>query len=1259
MAVATVICPICGETSSVDAGALPAVVDCPRCGSRFPEREATIVDSELAFRSFSESAGPLASSRCPTQTLVAEEEPQKGLPRIPGYEVLGFVARGGMGVVLKARHPVLDRLAALKMPLPGVLAAPGSRERFLREARSAAHLRHPNICPIYEVGDSAECPFIAMAFIEGANLRDWATANQPTPRQAAEMTAVLARAVGYAHEHGVVHRDIKPANVMVDAETGEPVLTDFGLAKELSREGPEVTDSGAVVGTPAYMAPEQAAGRIEQIGPATDIYALGTVLYELLCGRPPFLGNKVEILYRVQAEEPVPPRKLNPRIHRDLETICLKALAKEPAARYESAVALADDLERFCAGEGILARRERLPMRMWRKVRRNAGHAVLSAAAVVLMATAGYFASRAGTTRKVAALSQSFEAALDRQDGSAAHLESAERLAAELDRRAPGRGASARQRLYGRFAESIRDSLRTPALNAETVAGVEQAIGLLQTGAPDLVPGLRQALKERLRLWEPVFDLKEPFGALDKVFGRDLVPAEGGALARPDPSPTRGAEAAEKAPALLSSIPCEGNVQIEARFDGSWEKSRELGLVLNAQPGGKGYAFLVRVPQRERVFDEDDSVGAPSPSFEAASGAVSVEILRNGVRLRRQIVDRTSIPHGPLYLLAEREGNHLTFQVNDLPPMAFQDVFAIGRAEAGFFGIQWPAAVRATRLWASRQALPSAPSPLESGDKLYADGNLTDALAFYRQQAIAAREEEIRQEVRHKEGLCLLGLQRADEAAAVFERLAAARGDHWPILAACQLWLMRLSQRRLAEADAIFESLSSRYRSEQLLPLIPNEVRAYIVDAYGIPGASYSFFQHIPDRVRKVELAVAVEDLLGHAERRTRVALARTYQVAGLMDKAVEVAEKAMREPSYWTRRDMCETYSWLMRLRGAPGRALGALDQLLFEKPGLYRGDCIPLLVERARVHAAMNDWAGAERDIEEFFRRAPADCCYRDASAASLLLGFLRERRGDAAGAMEAWHRLFAQTPAETKPGEGRLEAITGGALTGMGMTYLSALISLTGELSDADIETYARRLGERVIGSGRFANLKGVSGESILSGNLAASAMRLLPPGTIPAVVHGMWRSPRGREMARKAAFQELPFPQFARVPVLLGFVEGARGLLFRDGLSAEHEAILWQLANDSLDAHISGRVGMAQVAQALLAWKGTTNLLGWGGLALTLEPRLRGPAAYMLAHRYLQLKRPQDAAALFGTALADAPPDSPLKRLAAAELARLRD
>jgi serine/threonine protein kinase len=297
------------------------------------------------------------------------EPPASGLwPPVPGYEILGELGRGGMGVVYRARQHSTERLVALKLIRDASLAGPRDRARFRIEAEAAARMQHPNIVAILDVGEHQARPYFAMELIDGGSL-DRHLAGQPQPvAQAAELLRVLARAIQHAHERKIVHRDLKPANILFKHEGGQPSgssfifqlstlvpkIADFGLAKRLDSESTAWTQEGMVLGTAGYMAPEQAAGRAGDIGPAVDVYALGAILYELLTGRPPFQGeNWNQILDQVLHDEPAPPRRLRADVPRDLESISLKCLEKEPAARYGNAGELADDLGRFLESKPV------------------------------------------------------------------------------------------------------------------------------------------------------------------------------------------------------------------------------------------------------------------------------------------------------------------------------------------------------------------------------------------------------------------------------------------------------------------------------------------------------------------------------------------------------------------------------------------------------------------------------------------------------------------------------------------------------------------------------------------------------------------------------------------------------------------------------------------------------------------------------------------------------------------------------------------
>ena len=308
--------------------------------------------------------------------------------KIAGFEILEELGRGGMGVVYRARHASSQRLVALKVVRDGALASPQELARFRIEAESAARMRHPNIIQIHEVGEHQGQPYFAMELVEGRSL-DRCLAGQPQPAAlAAELIRTLALAVQHAHAQQVVHRDLKPANVLIATDfagqgtiaslkSANPKIADFGLAKRLDSQSTALTQAGAVVGTPSYMAPEQAAGRVAEIGPAADIYALGAILYELLTGRPPFVAETwSQTLQQLLHEEPTPPTLLHSGVPPDLETACLKCLEKEPGQHYPTALELADDLGRFLAGRAIVATPLNEKQRLLRRAARD-GYQVL------------------------------------------------------------------------------------------------------------------------------------------------------------------------------------------------------------------------------------------------------------------------------------------------------------------------------------------------------------------------------------------------------------------------------------------------------------------------------------------------------------------------------------------------------------------------------------------------------------------------------------------------------------------------------------------------------------------------------------------------------------------------------------------------------------------------------------------------------------------------------------------------------------------
>ncbi len=373
-------------------GQHPAALFCPTCGTRLhPEDEAPTIpgnpmdllkdpprppSSAAMLLSFASFDG--AAAAAPIQPSDIEE--------IPGYELLGILGRGGMGIVFRARQISLKRQVALKMILTGRHARPLDRARFQKEAEAVARLQHPNIVQIYEVGHQNGLPYCSLEFANAGSLSQFLGSNPQPARPSAQFVLEIARAMQYAHTRGIVHRDLKPANILLHLEESRllksgqsvstavlrdlgsyvPKISDFGLAKHIGgEEGP--FRQGTILGTPSYMAPEQANGSSSSIGPKADVYALGAILYEMLTGRPPFLAaTQAETAQLVLSQEPIPVTQLQPKVPKDLETICLTCLRKDPGKRYDSAEALAEDLQRFLAHEPIRARRTGLPERAWK-----------------------------------------------------------------------------------------------------------------------------------------------------------------------------------------------------------------------------------------------------------------------------------------------------------------------------------------------------------------------------------------------------------------------------------------------------------------------------------------------------------------------------------------------------------------------------------------------------------------------------------------------------------------------------------------------------------------------------------------------------------------------------------------------------------------------------------------------------------------------------------------------------------------------------
>jgi tetratricopeptide (TPR) repeat protein len=840
--------------------------------------------------------------------------------------------------------------------------------------------------------------------------------------------------------------------------------------------------------------------------------------------------SRFEVMRRIVEQEPLSPRTIDRTIDRELETLILKALSKEPARRYSTAGEFAADIDNYLHGNPLNARAPTFGYLLKKKITK---HRVGITVAIVLISTglaSAWALYRGRESHQIEVIRQRIDAIVNSGTWDQATLSQIDEQLSELsvldNRQAVVRRTQANQA----FAKAIDETIRRPSLTAGDLAHINKQIQLLAARDPALVNPLRIAMETRQRTWQTLFDIRSPFTEVERYFEPNALHLEEGQLVFMHRIPdliTYGY--------LVPKIPCPSDAQLEVVVAGPWEDldmpQLELGWDARKSTDGaaaSGYRFSIRAAQPT----PKSSVAAVIGQLRTTDGQLIAQIFRDGKVLRDWHFRASDIRSGPLRLTARREGNRLTFQINDLPPMIVLDLFGttIPSGNPRSFRVLLSNGSAIERVRASELTRPSAPSLLEAADQHYADGQFSEALAAYEDQAVRlAASGAVAQEAHFKRGLCLLALKREDEAALAFEQVFTQPGEVWPAAAGCQLWLIRSAQQeRNAEANVILQSLLARHSPERIAELIPDEVRQKMVLqlAYRAQGGS-TFQTPSASDVETLKRVIAVHEALDpNADDELRLYLIRSYEFAGNLDAAVEVATNALHNPrtgrNYWSILLVCQDYGRLMRVKGTPELGMAQVQRFLCREDGTYEPERLGLLVERARVHAGMGRLDLAEKDAAEYLNITRFSTeTFSNSVSAALVAGYLARERGDETAAKEFWRRATYGRYLRGSPDRSDANNLFGTSLH----LLIDVLIlgALADDLPDEQVEA--------IMG----AVLKTLSSSKGPTAILSSGVM-----GFPPSALRDMWKSPRGQQLARAHAFRQMSVSEnYRRTIALLAY------------------------------------------------------------------------------------------------------------------------
>jgi tetratricopeptide (TPR) repeat protein len=1221
----------------------------------------------------------------------ADSESEAGLS---DYELLDRIGEGGMGVVYEARQTSLDRHLAIKMMKASTALDERRKQQFLAEAAIHADLDHPNIAPVHELGlDEEEHLFCAMKRVTG---QAW---DQQLPeRPLNENLDILMRvadATAFAHARGVLHQDLKPENVML-GEYGEVLLMDWGLAARLDADRTHILPDSPVGGTPAYMAPEMVTGDPLRIGPWTDVYLLGAILYEIVTGHPPHTGPGATECMRHVAENEIAPTDQAG----ELVEIARTAMATTPRDRYKTVKAFQEALRSY--------QQHAESIHLYRQAE------VELAAAEQTGSYERYAQALFGFREAVKLWPENAAAQTGRVDAALCYARSAcargdlEMAASLLD---PDEGAHTEMRHEVETARAERQH-RLRRLRILSRAAAVLVMAVLAGGAlagyfawRSGVQGRRALLTQAFAIglesdeWSPR-RLAELAGIAEEL--TRLAPVEHAEatdrlhrrfaehirelLQSPALDPPRR-ERIEQAIALLASRDPARAGRLETAYQdrlATWDpvftleppyaSVQQVFPDAGLQRSGTGLALWSRGPKQRTLLSHppcpvpaqleltltlpvgeevtlllharqpDASADRPAYRFVAARtgledptqdrGGMQLRILRGKTLLQAGTVDLQ--PDAPVRLTATRTADRLSFQADEAPPLHFMEIFPAGIRD-GHFGLQISRAAELHTLRGLSRVEATAPSPLEEGDRLYLAGEHLEALDFYRTQLAVASTDAVRAECRYKEGLALTALERPQEATPLWEEAALTETTRWGVLAACQLWRAHLQAGRDAEADAILATLlAGRYTFTDLATLLPKSAREEILSSYIEAGTGFDAVTFVSEkRVRNLRRCLAIQQLFGSDPYWTWRSLVRAHWMNGENDEAFALAREGLDSFQMGAETAAMELVAWLFCSQGRAGEARVRLETYLAE------------LEETGRL--GTHQEAGAQlaraRALFALDRPEAADEALARVLALARTEGGCTTRHWVHACCLYGQRAFEAGDPATAK-------------------RYWTAGFYRSRNLDRARRE--ASEASPLEIGAGTEAMLLWVMGSrtgELTNADLEALGRRYAPgamqsfidrvPPNCYRIARGIWQRPRGRHLASRIARLDLTLREYLYLPGVLLGAEGIREVLCRGTFRPGEEAFAHHTVQAGLTAYTDRTIQMHHMMLLVNVYRGSTGVFGWQGVAPTLPADLRSAFAYWFWRRHQTGPERDPAAAVLyrNASLQAAPADGPVRALLA--------